>query len=70
MEEVSNTITALANAADFLEHQDYLHPFTFLGVRARLAVLVTAATLVVSASSVGLRNVALAFLDWVQSRVK
>ena len=55
--EVSNSVNMLSNAVDVLDRNDALDPITFLGLRARLAVLITAGTLVVSASSVGLRNV-------------
>ena len=64
-----NAMRLLNNAVEFVRHFDVQRPITFLGVRARLAVLITAGTLVVSASSVGLRSAALAVVHAIETEL-
>jgi len=59
----------LTNVIAWLESDDEMFPVTFLGLRARMALLITGGTLIVSASSVGLRSVFLALVAWVKGEV-
>ena len=63
-------VDMVSNAVDFLDHTDVMYPITFLGLRARFAVLVTAGTLVISASSVGLRNIAQSIFNYIEHQIK